>query len=320
MAKIPNSGLVDMASSCTPESKRKRVVSVNDFFEGSGDLISIGDMAEIFNVSPRTLRLYHDMGLLVPQYVNDNNGYRYYSRSQFQRLEKIIQMKSVGLSLKQIKVMLNERNLSVFEALLSERIDELNERIEEDSAARDLLVKQLNSCAKLRNPPVLDSAFIEFIPKRPALSFEIEAYDLWESHRDGSPWESALTEIKAVLSANNLPPSLIDQACCTIPQQALTEGKFLCSGALLLTDRSLQANIPQKTVQAGTYACLYRTYVALDSRYEAIGLEKLLQFIDDNHYQIVGPYLGEVVAQMSIFDYSNNNILVKLQIPVKISE
>ena len=77
MAKIPNSGLVDMASSCTPESKRKRVVSVNDFFEGSGDLISIGDMAEIFNVSPRTLRLYHDMGQLVPQYVNDNNGYRY---------------------------------------------------------------------------------------------------------------------------------------------------------------------------------------------------------------------------------------------------
>lgn len=59
---------------------------------------------------------------------------------------------------------------------------------------------------------------------------------------------------------------------------------------------------------------------ALDSRYEAIGLEKLLQFIDDNHYQIVGPYLGEVVAQMSIFDYRNNNILVKLQIPVKISE
>ncbi len=59
---------------------------------------------------------------------------------------------------------------------------------------------------------------------------------------------------------------------------------------------------------------------ALDSRYEAIGLEKLLQFIDDNHYQIVGPYLGEVVAQMPIFDYRNNNILVKLQIPVKISE
>lgn len=82
----------------------------------------------------------------------------------------------------------------------------------------------------------------------------------------------------------------------------------------------IRQNSTTRPVQAGTYACLYRTYVALDSRYEAIGLEKLLQFIDDNHYQIVGPYLGEVVAQMSIFDYRNNNILVKLQIPMKISE
>lgn len=58
----------------------------------------------------------------------------------------------------------------------------------------------------------------------------------------------------------------------------------------------------------------------MDGRSEATGLEKLLQFIKENHYQIAGPYVGEVVAKMSIFDYSNNSILVKLQIPVKISE
>lgn len=34
----------------------------------------------------------------------------------------------------------------------------------------------------------------------------------------------------------------------------------------------------------------------------------------------MGPYLGEVIVKMSIFDYSNNSILVKLQIPVKILE
>ena len=139
---------------------------MNEYLSHGNEEISIGEMSEIFNISRRTLRLYHDMGLLVPQYINDSNGYRYYSPSQFPRLEKIVQMKSMGLSLKQIKAMLNERNLSVFEALLSERIDKLNEKIAEDTASRDLLTKQLNSCAQLRNPPVLDSAFIEFIPER----------------------------------------------------------------------------------------------------------------------------------------------------------
>lgn len=293
---------------------------MNEYLSHGNEEISIGEMSEIFNISRRTLRLYHDMGLLVPQYINDSNGYRYYSPSQFPRLEKIVQMKSMGLSLKQIKAMLNERNLSVFEALLSERIDKLNEKIAEDTASRDLLTKQLNSCAQLRNPPVLDSAFIEFIPKRYAFSFDIEPYDLRESYQDESPWTTALNQVKAVLVEENLPPTLLHQVCCTISQQALIEGSYLCSGAVLLTDGPLKASIPPKIVQSGTYACIYCNYIAMDSRSECMGLEKLLQFIQDKEYQIVGPYLGEVVAKMSIFDYSNDTILVKLQIPVKITE
>ncbi|MGN1014967.1 MAG: MerR family transcriptional regulator, partial [Butyricicoccus sp.] len=189
---------------------------MNEYFEDQNDAISIGEMSEIFNISRRTLRLYHDMGLLVPQYVNDANGYRYYSRNQFQRLEKIIQMKSVGLSLKQIKVMLDTKNLSLFEALLSERIDKLNEKIEADIAARDLLIKQLNSCAQLRNLPVLDTAFIEFIPKRSALVFDIEPYDLRKDYPDDSPWGNVLGIIKTALKDNNLSQSLVNQACCVI--------------------------------------------------------------------------------------------------------
>ena len=100
---------------------------MKEYFQRKDTQISIGEMAELFEVSPRTLRLYHDMGLLIPQYINDSNGYRYYAQSQFPRLEKILQMKSLGLSLQQIKTMLEQKNLSLFEALLNERIDRLNE-------------------------------------------------------------------------------------------------------------------------------------------------------------------------------------------------
>ena len=82
---------------------------MEDFSNYESDQISIGEMAELFNISTRTLRLYHDMGLLIPQHINNENGYRYYSRNQFQRLEKILQMKAIGLSLKQIKSMMEKR-------------------------------------------------------------------------------------------------------------------------------------------------------------------------------------------------------------------
>lgn len=290
------------------------------YFEGGTERISIGEMAETFKVSQRTLRLYHDMDLLAPQYVDEKTGYRYYSRSQFPRLERILQMKNIGLSLKQIKSMLDERNLSVYEALLNERIDELDEKISQDTASRNLLVKQLNSCARLRNPPAQDAAFIEFIPKRFAFRFEIEAYDLHDDYGGTSPWETAMEKVRDILTRNNLPLSLLQQSCCSITQQNLTKRQYVCDRAFLLTDGPVQTSLPQVIIQSGTYACMYRNYTALDGRSESLGLDKLLQFITDNHYQIVGSYLGEVVAKTSIFDYSNNTIMVKLQIPVKISE
>ena len=286
------------------------------YYAGGNDQISIGEMAQIFMISQRTLRLYHDMGLLVPQYIDEKNGYRYYSKSQFQRLEKILQMKSMGLSLQQIKSMLEKRNLSLFEALLNKRIDELNEQIARDTASRDLLIKQLSSCARLRNPPVLDSAFVEFIPKRFALDFAIDAYDLQEDYPEGSPWEQALDQVKNILLEEHLPRSLLHQACCTIARQDLINHKYICCGALLLTDGPMQTRLPQKVIQSGTYACLYRNYCALDGRSESIGLDQLLMFICDNHYQIVGDYLGEVLAKTSKYDYSDSTILVKLQIPI----
>ena len=53
---------------------------------------------------------------------------------------------------------------------------------------------------------------------------------------------------------------------------------------------------------------------------EYAGIKMLIDFIKENQYQIIGPYLGEIIAEASIFDYNDNNILVKMQIPVKITD
>ena len=76
-------------------------------------LITIGELSELYSVSKRSLRIYHDMGLLVPEYVDHQTGYRYYTPRQFPQLESILQMRALGLSLNNILVILKQRDVFV---------------------------------------------------------------------------------------------------------------------------------------------------------------------------------------------------------------
>jgi hypothetical protein len=78
--------------------------------------------------------------------------------------------------------------------------------------------------------------------------------------------------------------------------------------------------LPCTTLQSGIYACMYRQYVSMDNAAESVGLQLLMDYIAENGYQIVGPYLGQVIAETSVFNYSNRNILVKQQIPVALPD
>ena len=43
------------------------------------ELFTIGEMAKLFQTNIRTLRYYDEIGLLKPEWRDDNSGYRYYS-------------------------------------------------------------------------------------------------------------------------------------------------------------------------------------------------------------------------------------------------
>ena len=286
--------------------------------EDGTEMLSIKEVSQKFHITSRTLRLYHDMGLLLPVFVDEKTGYRYYSAAQFPRLEKILQMKEIGLSLKQIKSILDTRDLSVFEALLSEQIDALDEKIQTYSTLREGLRRQLSNCSHLRNMPQLNAPFIEFIPKRTAFSFDIEPYDLAQDFKD-SPWEAVTEQIRGILTRNGLSLTLLNQIACSVSKDCLQSGTFLCNGALILGNSLPPANLNKIVIPSATYACLHRKYMARDNHAEYRGLKNLIEFIRDSHFQIIGPYIGEIVAENSIFDYRDNNIIVKMQIPVKIT-
>ncbi|RZS89719.1 DNA-binding transcriptional MerR regulator [Motilibacter rhizosphaerae] len=59
---------------------------------------SIGEVAELSRVTPRTLRHYDAIGLLVPA-GTAANGYRWYEREQLLRLQQILLLRELGLGL-----------------------------------------------------------------------------------------------------------------------------------------------------------------------------------------------------------------------------
>jgi DNA-binding transcriptional MerR regulator len=77
-------------------------------------VFKIGDFSRIARVSCRLLRYYDEIGLLKPGSTDGATGYRYYSASQLPRLNRILVLKELGLSLEDIARVLDS-NLSASE-------------------------------------------------------------------------------------------------------------------------------------------------------------------------------------------------------------
>ena len=66
-------------------------------------MFKIGDFSKMSKVTIKALRYYEKEGLLKPVYVDLNTGYRYYETSQLVEISKIISLRQIGLSIKDIK-------------------------------------------------------------------------------------------------------------------------------------------------------------------------------------------------------------------------
>ncbi|MCO5969569.1 MerR family transcriptional regulator [Actinoallomurus soli] len=72
-------------------------------------MFTIGDFARLGRVSVRMLRHYDALGLLRPARVDRATGYRYYDAGQLSRLNRLIALKDLGLSLEQVGLILGDQ-------------------------------------------------------------------------------------------------------------------------------------------------------------------------------------------------------------------
>lgn len=75
------------------------------------NLFQIGEVARMFHLSVGSLRHYEKSGLLHPEYIDPDSGYRYYGPKQFEVLNMIRSCRALGMPLEQIADFLEHRSI-----------------------------------------------------------------------------------------------------------------------------------------------------------------------------------------------------------------
>ncbi|MDF2613327.1 MAG: MerR family transcriptional regulator [Clostridia bacterium] len=140
-------------------------------------VFTIGMFSKINRITTKTLRHYDELGLLKPEYIDEFTGYRYYTTNQLMQLHRIITLKQMGLSLSDIKEILN--NPRAIDLFLKLKEQDVLKSIEAEKA-KLLQIRSYLSCIKGENPKMY-TPIIKELPEVIVASMRqvVEGYDVF---------------------------------------------------------------------------------------------------------------------------------------------
>jgi DNA-binding transcriptional MerR regulator len=159
--------------------------------------VTVGQFATMTHLSVKTLRHYHDVGLLVPARVDAQTGYRYYSLHQLPAAQLIRRLRNLKMPVDDVRSVLLARDPHERNVLISAHLDRLEAELADTRAAVNSL-RTLLDTARTRAPisrrhvPALTAISI-------AATIDPGGVLPW--------WEGALRELRAFAHNENLRPT-----------------------------------------------------------------------------------------------------------------
>jgi DNA-binding transcriptional MerR regulator len=96
--------------------------------------MTIGDFARVSHLSVRTLRRYHEAGLLAPDRVDPHTGYRYYGADQVATAQVIRRFRELGMPVAEVSALVATADADERHTLLAGHLRRLEEQL---AATRD---------------------------------------------------------------------------------------------------------------------------------------------------------------------------------------
>jgi DNA-binding transcriptional MerR regulator len=156
--------------------------------------LTVGDFSRMTHLSVKTLRHYHQVGLLEPATVNSDTGYRYYTADQVPTAQVIRRLRDLEMPVAEVKAVLAASGAQARNGLIAAHLDRLEAELAQTRAAVD-------SLRNLLRPPGAGPA-IEHrsVPATPAagIAAVVDRGDVltW--------WQGALGELQATVRAQGL--------------------------------------------------------------------------------------------------------------------
>ena len=264
-------------------------------------LYKIGMFANMNRVTIKALRYYDEQKLLVPVYVDEENGYRYYAAGQMAQLHRIIALKNMGFSIDDIRkfiegaeeksfLLVKKQEILKGIALLTDKLSQIESYLARDSInlSAPVLIKEIPQaivCTMKRRIKSYDALF-ELMPQMGA---QMELSDC----RCAQP---------SYCFTHYLEPEYKEEDILVEICEAVTEKKP--------DTGDIAFRVFPKVPMA---ACIFHkgSYNTLPESYAM-----LLQYIEENRYEICGNIRESYIDGVWNKE-TENEWLTEIQIPVK---
>lgn len=102
-----------------------------------------GQFALIGKTTIKALRIYDEMGLLIPERIDAGNQYKYYSVQQIDEIVFINELKSFGFSLEEIKCIKQKNEPAYLKEKLEKRLHQLENEVKEAGRSREEIMRKI---------------------------------------------------------------------------------------------------------------------------------------------------------------------------------
>ncbi len=275
---------------------------------------SIREVSEICNIPSKTLRYYDEIELVVPEFRDEVNRYRYYSKNQLVTLCIIRKLRAMDFGLKEIQSIITgnkaddlEKNIEI---KLTELLDEIN-CLQRKYASTSAFLQRLKTGVDLLNikdAVTLEDIKIEQIPQM-HLVFTRKTMSNYSNidvsvHR----WVEIL-DLCDHLNLKNKGTIIVTYYCNPLEQFLYTDtdiefGITVDSAEDGDCFRSFGDFTGATAIHVGNYADIIHTHI------------RLVQWINQNQYKVVGPVSEEFI--ISPLDINNiDQHVTKIIVPIE---
>ena len=235
----------------------------------------ISEVARIFNISRRTLIYYDEINLFKPYYIDEENGYRYYSGHQIYVLRFILALKNSGFSLNEIKKYTTCKSIEDTQLFLDSKVKIMEEKIKNLQKSVEIVKRKYDELEKMKSSEGLKPNIITNI------NFRMLVVDVEKPYRYMQV-EKAFKELAEIEKKMHLKEkkqvAIVDSK--NFKKMDIYPLKLVGSIIPETIEHESAINIEEKKYATITHKDSFKN---LKSSYK-----KLMDFIEKNSYKIIG--------------------------------